>query len=250
MLRRKLLAKAGTIGTLSLAGCSEIYNSNQWNSELEESESARYGPQNTEAAVSFFPFKSLSSDTIKRLQSGGYLIYFRHEDTQSGNDQHDSEAAMKSKRNATNIENPNQSQISAVNNSHIPEWDYDDCSLQRNLTLAGWRRAIGTGNAFDILNIEVGQVLSSPWCRCFKTAQLAFHQYETTANLDYTHPDNRDRLKPILQQEPERGLNNILVAHSLGSMELGDVFDVSLDEGQCMVINPSKSLDNSLVDGP
>jgi hypothetical protein len=250
MRRRKLLAQAGIIGALSIPGCIGKSKSNQWQSRLNEEESAQYGPENTDSAREFHPFKPLSSDTIERLRSGGYIVYFRHEATQNGDDQHDTEEALKSKRNATATEDLNQTQINSLNNSKIPEWDYADCSLQRNLTLAGWRRAIGTGHAFDILDIGVGQVLSSPWCRCFKTAQLAFHRYKKTLDLDFTKHDNRDRLEPIFQKEQNGKSNMILVAHTLGSMELGDLFDVRLGEGQCMVLNPSESIDNAFVDGP
>lgn len=253
MQRRKLLRNIGVAGMLSIAGCSESSsqsNTNQWSSELTEDQLNDYGPANQEEALSFHPLDPLSSDTIDKLQSGGYIVYFRHEATQAGTDQQKSTEVLKTKRNATGAEDLNQTQKRVLNKTQIPEWNYDDCSLQRNLDIAGWRRAIGTGNAFDILDISVSQVLSSPWCRCFKTAQLAFHQYQTTSDLDYTKTDNRERLEPILQQEPKSGSNTALVAHSLGSMELGDVFDVSLSEGQCLVVDPSEPLQNALVDAP
>src|SRR3954452_15796974 len=55
-----------------------------------------------------------------------------------------------------------------------PGMQLDDCSTQRNLSEEGREHARQLGAAFRARSISVGRVLSSPWCRCMDTAQLAF----------------------------------------------------------------------------
>jgi len=54
----------------------------------------------------------------------------------------------------------------------------DDCSTQRNLDEAGRAQATRVGEAFRRNRIAVGDVLSSPRCRCLDTARLAFNDTE------------------------------------------------------------------------
>lgn len=49
-----------------------------------------------------------------------------------------------------------------------------DCKTQRNLDAAGRDQARRIGTAFRDRKIEVGKVVSSQWCRCTETAELAF----------------------------------------------------------------------------
>lgn len=50
----------------------------------------------------------------------------------------------------------------------------DDCSTQRNLGEAGRKQARGIGERFQAERVAIGGVLSSQWCRCRDTAELAF----------------------------------------------------------------------------
>ncbi|MBK7470586.1 MAG: histidine phosphatase family protein [Betaproteobacteria bacterium] len=52
--------------------------------------------------------------------------------------------------------------------------DFDDCANQRNLTDAGREQAKKIAAAWRGLNIPVGRVLASPYCRTREVAQLAF----------------------------------------------------------------------------
>jgi len=54
----------------------------------------------------------------------------------------------------------------------------DDCSTQRNLDDIGRAQATRVGEAFKKNGITVGEVLSSPRCRCMDTARLAFGRAE------------------------------------------------------------------------
>nr|WP_315427612.1 histidine phosphatase family protein [uncultured Albidiferax sp.] len=55
-----------------------------------------------------------------------------------------------------------------------PNFKLGDCGTQRNLDAAGKEQARQLGQRFTALNIPVGAVLSSEWCRARDTANLAF----------------------------------------------------------------------------
>jgi malonate transporter len=56
----------------------------------------------------------------------------------------------------------------------------EDCKTQRNLSEAGRAEAKRLGEALRARKVPVGELLSSPWCRCHDTAQLAFGNPGTT----------------------------------------------------------------------
>jgi phosphohistidine phosphatase SixA len=59
-----------------------------------------------------------------------------------------------------------------------PGFRLDDCSTRRNLSAAGREQSRRFGAGFERRAIRIGEVLSSRWCRCVDTAQLAFPQHE------------------------------------------------------------------------
>jgi len=59
-----------------------------------------------------------------------------------------------------------------------PDAKLEDCSTQRNLDDNGRAQAHRIGEAFRKNAVTVGQVLSSPRCRCLDTARLAFGRVE------------------------------------------------------------------------
>jgi phosphohistidine phosphatase SixA len=128
---------------------------------------------------------------VEALRRGGHVIFMRHAATQrEGADQ-----------------------VSAV---------MGDCATQRMLSEEGWRQARATGEAFRRLNIPVGEVISSEYCRAWQTADLAFGRYRKSAALnfepaeDYTEAQERamrDRVRPLLSAAPPAGRNTVLVGH-------------------------------------
>lgn len=59
-----------------------------------------------------------------------------------------------------------------------------NCSTQRNLSAQGRSDAKRIGEAFRGRNIPIDDVLSSRWCRCIDTAQIAFGQVTPAPMLD------------------------------------------------------------------
>jgi phosphohistidine phosphatase SixA len=54
------------------------------------------------------------------------------------------------------------------------QFKLDDCTTQRNLSDAGRDEARRIGAHLKKLGLKPGEVLTSQWCRCRETAQLAF----------------------------------------------------------------------------
>lgn len=81
---------------------------------------------------------------IKALRQGGYNLYFRHEAT-------------------------NWTQYDVVN--RVDDWLSCDGNRIRQLSSVGRERAQATGEAIRTLNIPIGKVWASPYCRTLETAR-------------------------------------------------------------------------------
>jgi phosphohistidine phosphatase SixA len=132
-----------------------------------------------------------AADLIKIMKEGGNVLFFRHATT----------------------EKDYADQVTAK---------LGDCSTQRMLSEAGWKEAKKIGALFKRQDIPVHKVISSEYCRAWQTADLAFGEYEKSADLnfepaeDYTEEQTkamRDRMVPLLSKAPEAGSNTVLVGH-------------------------------------
>ena len=100
-----------------------------------------------------------------------------------------------------------------------PGMKLGDCSTQRNLNEAGRAEARRLGEALRARGVPVGRILSSPWCRCVETAQLAFGQppeiLPALGNL-FGRPERAaqqvSELEPLVGRRPDSG-NSVLVSH-------------------------------------
>lgn len=132
------------------------------------------------------------------LAQGGFVIYFRHADT----------------------------------GAPVPEpagFDLARCETQRNLNDDGREQARGIGAQFRRLNIPVGGVLSSEFCRCWQTAELAFGRYQKTSDLsgvprgpqwDELRAQRSAALRRLLSSPPPPGQNSVLVSHGFNLWDL------------------------------
>ena len=143
-------------------------------------------------AIEEMLFKQIDNkDLIQQLRSGGYVIYFRHAQT----------------------EKDYADQVTA---------DPNDGSTQRVLSEKGWHQAKGIGKAFRDLNIPIGDVISSQYFRAWQTADLAFGRYEKNSVLNFEPAEDytaeqmaamRTRVMPLVTAIPTQGVNTILVGH-------------------------------------
>jgi len=126
-----------------------------------------------------------------------------------------------------------------------PDNDLSSCANQRNLSEDGRTAARLVGAAIADLGIPIGQVLSSPYCRCLDTARLAFGRAEVApwllTNGRFAESGERSRLAELarqLQTPPAAPGNRVLVAHGFNLIGLHEVLgweEVRLAEAECVV---------------
>ena len=120
-----------------------------------------------------------------------------------------------------------------------PGFRLDDCSTQRNLTDDGRRDAQRVGAEFRARGVVVENVLSSPWCRCVETANLAFGKAEISTALSnlFTHPENRDRQVREMRELISVAAvgNRVFVSHGA---TIAALTGVSLDTAEMLVVTP------------
>jgi broad specificity phosphatase PhoE len=119
-----------------------------------------------------------------------------------------------------------------------PGMRLDDCTTQRNLSDEGRAHARRIGEAFRKRQVPIGRVLSSPWCRCVETAQLAFGRAEVAEPLSnlFGRPENRERQVAAMKKlllKTERNL--VLVSH--GST-ISALTGISPGTGEMVVVQP------------
>lgn len=131
-------------------------------------------------------------DLLAKIQKGGYVLYIRHASTEKNY----------------------ADQVTAKTGN---------CSTQRVLSEKGWQEAKAIGEAFDRLYIPVGKVISSEYCRAWKTADLAFGKYQKTPKLNFEKAEEytekqtavmKKNVSPMLSQQPKNKYKNtIIVGH-------------------------------------
>ena len=72
----------------------------------------------------------------------------------------------------------------APGNGDPNNFNLNDCSTQRNLNSLGRKQAKNIGEFFRENKIKIYKVLSSEWCRCKETADIAFKDYSTNSFLN------------------------------------------------------------------
>lgn len=160
---------------------------------------------------------------VAQLQAGGFVIYFRHADTGPA----------------------------------IPEpatVDIARCETQRNLNDDGRAEARAIGAAFRRLGIPVATVLSSQFCRCRETAELAFGRYEIAPTLTGVRREPQleaarrtasQGLRVLLSTPPAKGANTILVSHGFNLIDLEGLY-LSV-QGEAAIYRPDGKGGYSLV---
>lgn len=163
----------------------------------EGGEGGEGGEGSSEAA---FQDQLSGEQIVSALRDGGHVIYFRH--TQTDKDYAD---------------------------QADPSLDLSSCATQRTLSEVGWQQARAIGAAFSALEIPVGQVYSSQYCRAWQTADLAFGKYQKTAALNFPPAEEyteaqvsqmRAAVMPMLTATPASGVNTVIVGHD-------DVFEAA-----------------------
>ena len=109
----------------------------------------------------------LNKNLINQLKDGGKLIFIRH--------------------------------AYAPGNGDPNNFNLNDCSTQRNLNSIGQKQAKDIGEFFRGNKIKIYKVLSSEWCRCKETADIAFKDFSTNSFLNsfYSPKYKKNKYKQI-----------------------------------------------------
>ena len=135
------------------------------------------------------PIKAdLNKNLINQLKDGGKLIFIRH--------------------------------AYAPGNGDPNNFNLNDCSTQRNLNSDGRKQAKDIGKFFRENKIKIYKVLSSEWCRCKETANIAFKDFSTNSFLNSFYSSeyakNRDKQVEALYDYVKKFKSNenlIFVTH-------------------------------------
>jgi broad specificity phosphatase PhoE len=166
----------------------------------------------TAAAVGLPSGEAANSALGDQLRRGGVVLVIRHA--------------------ATDFSKPDQDPV-----------DLKDCRTQRNLSAAGRQDARRIGQGARRLQLRIGAVLSSPFCRTRETARLAFGRATVSSALLNTVTADHDAAwrrqvraaRRLLGTKPAPGRVTVLVTH--GSV-VGDATGLTLEEGETLVFRP------------
>ena len=149
----------------------------------------------------------LNNNLINQLEDGGKLIFIRHAYAPGGGD-------------------PNN-------------FNLDDCSTQRNLNKEGREQAKYIGEFFKKNKIKIEKVLSSEWCRCKETAEIAFKDFSTNSFLNSFYSSkfakNKEKQIKMLNNYVKKftsDKNLILVTHYV---LISEVLDYAPSSGEIVV---------------
>jgi phosphohistidine phosphatase SixA len=145
--------------------------------------------------------KLQGQELINALKQGGYVIYFRH--------------------GATN----------KFGEADVPETDLANCEIQRNLSPEGVAQTKDIGAAFRRHRLPIGDVYTSPYCRCVDTAMHIFGKAQKADFLHFAIHTTESRRQTITQtlrdkfaEAPQPGMNTGIVSHTANLMGAVQIF--------------------------
>ena len=148
-----------------------------------------------------------SENIINQLKEGGKVIFIRHGYAPGNGD-------------------PNN-------------FNLNDCSTQRNLNIDGRKQAKNIGKFFRENKIKIYKVLSSEWCRCKETADIAFKDFSTNSFLNSFYSSkyakNKDKQVKALNNYVKKfrsDKNLILITHYI---LITEVLNYSPSSGEIVV---------------
>ncbi len=118
-----------------------------------------------------------------------------------------------------------------------------NCNEEVNLSTSGVEQAKHIGEAFRAHGIAVGEVLTSPYCRCMDTGKLAFGRATAVQYLlppgvvsdDQAKLNNESVLRKILKHHDASNL--VMITHDLNISNI--VLEPTVKMGQFFVLQPN-----------
>ena len=175
--------------------------------------------------IFFILTNGIKADTeiqiLENLKKGGNLIFIRHAYAPGGGDP--------------------------------DNFDINDCSTQRNLNGLGRKQAINIGNYFKDNQIPIDKVISSEWCRCKETANIAFDKYQIKKFLNsfFSEKFSHNRTKQIKDlkryiKKWKSDKNLVLVTHYV---VISEVLDYTPSSGEIVISDTNlKRISNIEID--
>ncbi|WP_432260972.1 histidine phosphatase family protein [Cupriavidus sp. TMH.W2] len=117
-----------------------------------------------------------------------------------------------------------------------------NCAEEVNLSPGGMEQAKRIGEAFRAHKIAVGEVLTSPYCRCIDTGTLAFGRATPAQYLRPPGTVSEDQAKSNRQRMVQEILthhgpsNLIMITHDLNIADL--VLEGTVSMGEFFVVQP------------
>ena len=118
-------------------------------------------------------------------------------------------------------------------------FDIKNCSTQRNLSNEGILQSKNIGDFFSKNNIQIDKVLSSEWCRCKDTAQIAFKTFETFNALNSFYDPRFEKNKAKQVKNLKHFINSwnsnknlILVTHFV---VISEMLGIGVSSGEIVV---------------
>ena len=161
-------------------------------------------------------------DLVQALRDGGYVLYFRHG-------------------------------ITDHQRNDVDRVDLSNCATQRPLSAEGRQQMREVGRAIKALGIHVSTVLSSPYCRCVDTAELAFGPAKVSDLLKHTVVADEQTVKlraGALREmlgtvPPVPGTNTVIAGHTANLQDATGIWPKP--EGVAIVFQPDGNGDFTFV---
>ena len=158
------------------------------------------------------------TQVLKNLKNGGNLIFIRHAYAPGGGDP--------------------------------DNFDLNDCSTQRNLSETGREQAKKIGKFFHKNQIPIDKVISSEWCRCKETAEIAFKRFETKNFLNsfFSTQFAHNRKKQVIEFEKflnswDQNQNIIFVTHYV---VISEILNYAPSSGEIVISDKSLKVIDTL----
>ena len=120
-------------------------------------------------------------------------------------------------------------------------FNLNDCSTQRNLSIDGKRQAQYIGEFLIKNEIKIDKVLSSEWCRCKETAKIAFENYETKSFLNSFFSQKFAKYKDNQIKELKKYINNLesdkILVFVTHYVVISEVLDYAPSSGEIVFSN-------------
>ena len=159
-----------------------------------------------------------NKNLVKQLEDGGKLIFIRH--------------------------------AYAPGNGDPNNFNLNDCSTQRNLSKEGRKQAQLIGVFFRENKIQIDKVLSSEWCRCKETAEIAFEDFSTISFLNSFYSSKFAKNKTRQVEEFNKYIkkfkskkNLILVTHYVF---ISEILNYSPSSGEIVVSDKNFNIIGSI----